>query len=745
MEREECAGAFDHHTDSKSDSELSNMAPARKYPLNRQRRVNGGIDESRIVPKPMQRFFHKLINERAANAESDTNSDRSGAATHADSLSLISSGVTSTPSQRSLIEGRTRPERWSEQFSVQDFKRTIGLEQFNLRERYQGALNTVASLNPPSFTLADGSALICIKTETEQNFIWSVRHNKWGNNKKVNDRVQQAWNEKNDREKIYFLFSVNGSSQYCGLAEMVGSIQRDAELDGWEQNHEGAPTEGHIEQPRNGHSIADMWCGMHFPHEIARDVVKTYIETPHCENYLIEVLGPEDDVTSSGPQQGHPTAELSRSGHESIYRGRGSSREARGGARPSESTRTDMALATRSWRRQGEDPALPQHSISDGGSNDSAHRHSTLVSHLADKRALTCDAKINDTKSDAETLRTSDQLRNGIVLATYDGDGTLRPYKPDNRAHNRPIPETGFPQLDGHSLSIDNSSYSRTMPGHLSEHGGVALSSKACEGTDHGSQRSKVGQCIHSSLRGTGWLQLQDVRQASPSTVLNTLTRSDWAHGPLSSDDVFSTPSRLELERLPQSAPPRPMRMTLPTPQHKSSPRTPSGKFRESVHGIYPLTADTTPQSSTEQTASGKVPMPPDTSKLADLFLVARPELKPLAPPSKPPAEHGAVIDGRNISKDVAATPQRSHRARGSEFSRSFDARVKSDLSNIVDSPDYSSYTRRGRVFTPESSPDTSAEEMSRCLKDLMSTVVGADAKSLHASPSSPNCTFVSQ
>lgn len=47
------------------------------------------------------------------------------------------------------------------------------------------------------------------------------------------------------REKVVFLFSVNGSKKFCGLAEMCGSWDPLGIIHGWKENDGGAKVYGY--------------------------------------------------------------------------------------------------------------------------------------------------------------------------------------------------------------------------------------------------------------------------------------------------------------------------------------------------------------------------------------------------------------------------------------------------------------------------------------------------------------------
>lgn len=54
------------------------------------------------------------------------------------------------------------------------------------------------------------------------------------------------------REKVIFLFSVNGSKKFCGMAEMSGEWEDTGPIDDWTDNPDGAKAHGYVEAFRCG-------------------------------------------------------------------------------------------------------------------------------------------------------------------------------------------------------------------------------------------------------------------------------------------------------------------------------------------------------------------------------------------------------------------------------------------------------------------------------------------------------------
>ncbi|XP_031475415.1 YTH domain-containing protein ECT2-like [Nymphaea colorata] len=78
-----------------------------------------------------------------------------------------------------------------------------------------------------------------IKSYSEDDVHKSIKYNVWAStpngNKKLDAAYQEA-REKTDGCPVFLLFSVNTSGQFCGLAEMVGPVDFNKNLDYWQQD-----------------------------------------------------------------------------------------------------------------------------------------------------------------------------------------------------------------------------------------------------------------------------------------------------------------------------------------------------------------------------------------------------------------------------------------------------------------------------------------------------------------------------
>ena len=66
--------------------------------------------------------------------------------------------------------------------------------------------------------------------------------------RKVADRIMQVWEAREDpAEKVIFLFSINGSKRFAGLAEMCGPYNPDDSIADWiDASDATAPSVGYV-------------------------------------------------------------------------------------------------------------------------------------------------------------------------------------------------------------------------------------------------------------------------------------------------------------------------------------------------------------------------------------------------------------------------------------------------------------------------------------------------------------------
>lgn len=75
-------------------------------------------------------------------------------------------------------------------------------------------------LSPSIVSIPKGSRFFVIKSFNEQDIKSSFIHKIWSSTDLGNKRLSRAFNFKKSNERIFLIFSVNGSGQFCGIAEM---------------------------------------------------------------------------------------------------------------------------------------------------------------------------------------------------------------------------------------------------------------------------------------------------------------------------------------------------------------------------------------------------------------------------------------------------------------------------------------------------------------------------------------------
>ncbi len=76
--------------------------------------------------------------------------------------------------------------------------------------------------------------IVNIKTEYTENVLYSIQQSLWTTLRPISERIMQIWDARvEDTEKVFFLFSINGTKQYCGLAEVSGPWNPNMQVEGW--------------------------------------------------------------------------------------------------------------------------------------------------------------------------------------------------------------------------------------------------------------------------------------------------------------------------------------------------------------------------------------------------------------------------------------------------------------------------------------------------------------------------------
>ncbi|KAM7261731.1 hypothetical protein ACFE04_020808 [Oxalis oulophora] len=94
--------------------------------------------------------------------------------------------------------------------------------------------------NSPNFvTEYKDAKFFIIKSYSEDNVHKSIKYGVWASTPNGNKKLDAAFceaKEKQDGCPVFLFFSVNASAQFCGVAEMLGAVDFDKNVDYWQQD-----------------------------------------------------------------------------------------------------------------------------------------------------------------------------------------------------------------------------------------------------------------------------------------------------------------------------------------------------------------------------------------------------------------------------------------------------------------------------------------------------------------------------
>ena len=92
--------------------------------------------------------------------------------------------------------------------------------------------------NPTEFDqTAPGARFFVIKSYSEDDIHRSIKYEIWCSTEHGNKRLDQAYREAvRDAAPLYLFFSVNGSGHFCGMAQMVSSVDYKSNSSVWSQD-----------------------------------------------------------------------------------------------------------------------------------------------------------------------------------------------------------------------------------------------------------------------------------------------------------------------------------------------------------------------------------------------------------------------------------------------------------------------------------------------------------------------------
>ncbi|OVA01376.1 YTH domain [Macleaya cordata] len=98
--------------------------------------------------------------------------------------------------------------------------------------------------NLPDFTTKyDHALFFVIKSYSEDDIHKSIKYNVWASTPNGNKRLDSAYQDAQERMgqkdskcPVFLFFSVNASGQFCGVAEMIGRVDFNKNMDFWQQD-----------------------------------------------------------------------------------------------------------------------------------------------------------------------------------------------------------------------------------------------------------------------------------------------------------------------------------------------------------------------------------------------------------------------------------------------------------------------------------------------------------------------------
>ncbi|KAL6843878.1 hypothetical protein ACP4OV_026449 [Aristida adscensionis] len=103
-----------------------------------------------------------------------------------------------------------------------------------------------------------------IKSYTEDHIHKSLKYGVWASTATGNRKLNAAYHDAKEKEEpcpIFLFFSVNGSGQFCGVAEMIGPVDFDKSVDYWQNDR----WSGHF--PVKWHIVKDV------PNNLVRHII----------------------------------------------------------------------------------------------------------------------------------------------------------------------------------------------------------------------------------------------------------------------------------------------------------------------------------------------------------------------------------------------------------------------------------------------------------------------------------------
>uniref|UniRef100_A0A0E0DI27 YTH domain-containing family protein n=1 Tax=Oryza meridionalis TaxID=40149 RepID=A0A0E0DI27_9ORYZ len=108
------------------------------------------------------------------------------------------------------------------------------------KNRKSALINDSNLYNQHDFVIEyEDAKFFVIKSYTEDHVHKSIKYGVWASTASGNRKLDAAYREAKEKEAtcpIFLFFSVNGSGQFCGVAEMIGPVDFDKSVDYWQQD-----------------------------------------------------------------------------------------------------------------------------------------------------------------------------------------------------------------------------------------------------------------------------------------------------------------------------------------------------------------------------------------------------------------------------------------------------------------------------------------------------------------------------
>ena len=95
-----------------------------------------------------------------------------------------------------------------------------------------------SNVNPSAqdFVMPKQMKCFVIKSYSEDDVHKSVKYAVWASTETGNRKLDKAFKEMQGKGAVYLFFSVNGSRQFCGMAQMTSAVDYNAKFSAWAQD-----------------------------------------------------------------------------------------------------------------------------------------------------------------------------------------------------------------------------------------------------------------------------------------------------------------------------------------------------------------------------------------------------------------------------------------------------------------------------------------------------------------------------